>query len=272
MEHILIYSVFILIGVVAGFIGGLLGVGGGTIIVPFLSLLLPFLGYPSEYVQHSAVAVSVSCMLIIAFTAMVTQMKSKLVQWKIVIFLGSGIGLGAFVGSTIGSMVHGSVLGMLFVVYAIFMAFKMLKPQLPAVETKSNSSPLNYPLVGVLGAGIGMFSSMLGIGGGTLIVPLLSRSIDISRAIAVSSTCTVPLAFFATLGYALAKVEDVLPFNLGLIYIPAAIGISLGSIIASYAGVIMGHKLDKNLIRKIFAGVLFGTASLMLYKVLRDLF
>lgn len=263
---LLVYFLFILTGMTAGMVGGLLGLGGGIVIVPLLNIILPIIGYPAQYVQHTAVAVSIACMLFISVSSMIVHIRSGNLIWKIALTIAPTVTLGSFVGSTLGSNISGSILSLIFVSYAFIVSWRMFRSSRSDGEIKLVK--VNYPLIAIVGNGIGFFSSMIGIGGGALTVPFLSRYLPISRAIAISSTCTFPYAVAGTMGYAFSGVPDELPFNWGFIYIPAFIGISIGSVISSSFGASLAHKTNKNLLKKIFAVFLFIMALIMLQSYL----
>ena len=95
----------------------------------------------------------------------------------------------------------------------------------------------------VLGAFVGFFSGLLGIGGGSVMVPVTG-----------------------TLGYVLSGLSapDLPTSSIGYIYLPAAAGIVVTSIIMAPVGAKLSHKTPARTLRKIFAVLLYVLATQML--------
>lgn len=103
---------------------------------------------------------------------------------------------------------------------------------------------------------IGTLAALLGIGGGSIIVPyLIWHNVQIRQAIATSAACGLPPALASTLGYLISglQVEGLPPYSSGFIYWPAFAGIVLTSTIFARFGVKLAHKLPVLVLRRIFA-------------------
>ena len=158
-------------GIIAGILAGLLGVGGGIVIVPVLFFLFQTLGVSPESAMLVATATSLATIIPTSISSIRSHQQKGNVDFNLLKFWGIFILLGVLAGSWLVTRVDGTLLTLLFGIVATLSALNMLlragKPslfqQLPGTTGQR-----------VMGTSIGFFSSMVGIGGGTLSVPLLT--------------------------------------------------------------------------------------------------
>ncbi|NDP48271.1 MAG: sulfite exporter TauE/SafE family protein, partial [Sulfuriferula multivorans] len=113
---------------------------------------------------------------------------------------------------------------------------------------------------------IGAVSSWVGIGGGTLSVPfMLWHNVTLHRAIATSSAIGFPIAIAGALGYVLGgwEVSGRPAGSLGFIYLPALIGIALGSVLMAPLGARTAHRTPVRPLKRIFSILLLVLALRM---------
>ena len=113
------------------------------------------------------------------------------------------------------------------------------------------------------GVGIGAVSAVVGIGGGSMTVPLLVwRGVAPVRAVGTSSACGVAIGLASAVGYALHAPAGALPqYAVGYVYLPAAIGVAAASVFAAPYGTRLAHHLHGNTLKRIFAGFLVLVGS-----------
>ena len=124
--------------------------------------------------------------------------------------------------------------------------------------------------VGTFGAGnvIGVFSALVGIGGGTLTVPFLSWcNKTMHTSIATAAAVGLPIALSGTTGFVVNGwgVEGIPGPHFGYIYIPAFLGIISMSMLTAPLGAKLAHSLPVDKLKKIFAILLFIVGSRMLW-------
>lgn len=115
---------------------------------------------------------------------------------------------------------------------------------------------------------IGTFSALLGIGGGSMTVPLLVYSnIPTKNAVAISAACSLPIAITGSLGYLIIgwNVPQLPESSLGYIYLPALIGIMASSIFTAPLGAKLAHKLPAKILKKWFALLLIIIGAKLLF-------
>jgi uncharacterized membrane protein YfcA len=117
----------------------------------------------------------------------------------------------------------------------------------------------------LLGAGllIGGVSALVGIGGGSVTVPLLVMlGATPVRAVGSSSACGVAIALASALSYAFAAPEGLhMPEGaVGYVYLPAAAGIALASVLMAPLGARLAHRIGGPALKRVFACLLIAVA------------
>ena len=192
MWTIEIVLIMLLVGSFAGFMAGLLGIGGGMIIVPALVWIFTAYHFPAEVVTHLAIGTSLATIVITSISSMTAHNKRGGVRWDIWRKMGLGLVIGSLIGAAVAESIDGQALKAIIGGGALLVAIKML--------FFSNKEQLGKPLpsTGVqfgAGTGIGLASSIFGIGGGSLTVPYLNKNgVVMQKAVATSAACGLPIA------------------------------------------------------------------------------
>jgi uncharacterized membrane protein YfcA len=125
---------------------------------------------------------------------------------------------------------------------------------------------LGTPALGLVGAGIGCVSTLVGIGGATLTVPVLHLlGTKMRSAIGTSSTLGMAIALPGALSFALAgaHAEHLPPGSFGYVnLIAAAMLFSCGSVGVS-TGAKLTKRVDETVLRRLFALLLAVSATRM---------
>ncbi|MGE4527530.1 MAG: sulfite exporter TauE/SafE family protein [Rhodospirillaceae bacterium] len=255
-------------GAIAGTLAGVLGVGGGIVIVPVLYLLFPLLGIDPEVQMHLAVGTSLATIIPTSIMSARTHNKKGGLDWDLLKSLAPGIVIGVIAGSVFGGRARGSTLTLIFAVIALLvaahMAFKRegwtLRDALPA------GPRFRIPL----GCFIGGFSVMMGIGGGTLSVPILSSfAVPIRRAVGTASAIGLIIGLPGTVGYIVSGLGDphLPPFSIGYANLLGFALIVPTTMLTAPIGARIAHAIDPVLLRKAFAFFLFVTSCRMFWGV-----
>lgn len=265
MPELEIIIAFILLGSVVGFTAGLLGVGGGGIMVPVLTTIFLYQGVPVEKVVHLALGTSMASIIFTSISSLRAHHAKKGVIWPIVKQMVVGILIGTFLATFLAASLSSLYLAIFF---ALFMAYVSLQMFMDKKPVKSMSGPGELFLVG---SGIGIISALVSIGGGSLTVPyLVSRKVDIKKAIGTSAAIGLPISIAGTLGYVINgwshTSSDSLTF--GFIYFPGVILISLISTVFAPIGARMAHRLPVPLLKKIFSVMLILLSIKMLASII----
>ncbi|MGJ4730924.1 sulfite exporter TauE/SafE family protein [Luteimonas sp. SDU101] len=258
--------VFPLLGVAAGVLAGLLGIGGGLVLIGALVWLLPAYGVPQEAAMHAALASSLASIVLTASSSARAHHKRGSVLWPTVAWMVPGLLLGGWLGSLVAVGLQGEVLRWCVALYCFLVAAQMAFGGPRGGVALADVVPRGMPMIAA-GGGIGAVSAIVGIGGGSMTVPLLVwRGVVPVRAVGTSSACGIFIGLASAAGYALHAPAGVLPAHaLGYVYLPAAIGIALASVLAAPLGTRLAHAISGAALKRVFAVfmVLVGISVLL---------
>ena len=260
----MLYVWFVIAGAFAGVCAGLFGIGGGMIIVPALVWIFTAYHFPPEVVTHLAVGTSLATIIITSISSLTAHHKRGGVRWEVWRSMALGLVIGSLVGAGIADRINGQALQALIGIGALLVALKML--------FFSNKEQLGKPLPpkGVqfgAGTGIGMASSIFGIGGGSLTVPFLNwAGLPMKQAVGTSAACGLPLAIAGALGFAWfgQDVANLPEGTIGFVHIIGFFCISAASFITAKFGAKLAHQLPAATLKKSF-GVLLIFAGGQLF-------
>lgn len=257
---LMMYVWFVIAGAFAGVCAGLFGVGGGMIIVPALVWIFSAYGFSPEVVAHLAVGTSLATIIITSISSLTAHHKRGGVRWEIWKNMAGGLVIGSIAGAAIADQIDGQVLQAMIGVGALLVAFKMLF--LPNKEQTNKPAPPASVQFGA-GTGIGVASSIFGIGGGSLTVPFLNYSgVPMRQSVGTSAACGLPIAIAGALGFAWFG-QDVtgLPEGaIGFVHVSAFICISIASFIMAKVGAKLAHQLPAATLKRAF-GILLLIAG-----------
>ena len=267
----IVYFALLLAGIASGFLAGLLGIGGGFVMVPVLILLLPTLGVDPGLVPKVAVATSLAAMVPTACSAVLAQYRRGTLDISWVRRLAPAAAIGAAIGSQLAAAVSGKWVAIVFAIYAGSIALKMLRGSAVAPHAAGRVArvigALPVPAVGAL---IGAFSSIAGVGGASLTVPfLLSARVEMKLAVAASSAVGLAIALAGGAGFATASTDTFSAASsalVGLIHWPAALMITVSATLFAPRGVSVAHMLPVVHLKRAFAAVLVGACAMTLIK------
>ena len=251
-------------GVFAGLLAGLLGVGGGIVIVPVLFFLFQNFGVSPQSAMLIATGTSLATIIPTSVSSIRSHAKKGNVDNTLLKSWALFILLGVLLGSGLVTKVDGRWLTTLFGVIATLSALNML--------FRSHKSAIAQSLPGAKGQSViagcnGFFSSMVGIGGGTLSVPILTmynypahKAVGTAAAIGllISLPAALTLLIFGT------TPGDAPIGTIGLVNLVGFVCIVPLTVLFAPVGAGIAAKLDGNLLKKIFAVVLLITGVRML--------
>lgn len=259
------FWIFPLLGIVAGVLAGLLGIGGGLVLVGALTVLLPLHGVPVEAAMHAALASSLASIVLTAASSARAHHQRGSVIWPTVAWMAPGLLLGGWLGSAFAVRVADDVLRWIVAGYCVLAAMQLLFGRNGQAGADGKPVvPRGWPM-GVAGAGIGAVSAVVGIGGGSMTVPLLVwRGVAPVRAVGTSSACGVAIGLASAAGYALNAPAGALPEHaVGYVYLPAAFGVAVASILAAPYGTRLAHRISPLALKRTFAGFLLAVAAMV---------
>lgn len=252
------------IGAVAGVVGGLLGVGGGIVLVPAFFYAFQHLGYGGPQLMQVCVATSLATIVVTSLKSVSGHNRKGAVDWAILKswgpFLVVGAAAGVLVATHLASATLQGVFGVLAGLAGLYMAFGRDSWRLGATMP-------GQPEAGVFAGAVGFLSAMMGIGGGTFGVPLMTLySQPIHRAVGTASGFGMLIAVPSVIGFLMMHVAEAPPYTLGAVSLPAfAVVIGTTQITTPY-GVHLAHVTNPRPLKRIFAAFLALVAFNMLRK------
>jgi len=273
-------------GLIVGLLSGLVGVGGGFLITP----LLIFTGVPP------LVAVATGSAQIVGTSAAGSYAHWRLgnVDFKmaILLLLGSwtGGGLGVFLARALQrSGQFGNIVTFLYVVLLGIIGVSMLIESVNAIRRRTGTSTasasknkdgktwmeklpvqLDFPVSGlrfslviplVLGVGVGVLTSLMGVGGGFIMVPIMIYMLKMPTKVVVGTSLFQLLFTTAVVATMQAGINHAVdPF--------LALALILGSVLGTHWGTILGVRLPAEQLRLVLALVVVGVAIKMLWGLL----
>lgn len=272
MDFIVQYAPWILAmavtGIVAGFVAGLLGVGGGIVIVPVLDLVLSAFHVDPSIRMKVAVATSLATITATSWASAKSHRQHKAVDFELLKTWGPAIFCGVVAGTFLAGLVDGRVLTWVFAITALVVAANMI---LRADSHKLYDGFPNSPVKAALGVVVGLISAMMGIGGGTLSVPILTAfGTDIRRAVGTASAIGFIIAIPGTIGYIIAgwNVPGLPPFSLGFVNLAALIAIIPLSMLTAPWGAKAAHAIPRKYLAYGFGAFLLLTSAKMFFTLL----
>ncbi|WP_409431823.1 sulfite exporter TauE/SafE family protein [Litorimonas sp. RW-G-Af-16] len=275
LQYLPLILTLLAVGAVAGLSAGLFGIGGGAVMVPALFFAFTALGIPEAVTMHCAVATSSAIIIVNAVRSVRSHQSHGAVDWDLLwpknplLSYALWIGLGAFIAALwLAPRLSGEVLTILFAAVASLVALQFifgrpdwqLRPTVPGGLARP-----------VIGGGVGALSSLMGIGGGSLTVPLMSIcGVPIHKAVGTASGFGLAIALPATIGFVISGwgVAGRPPFSLGYVN---GLGFALVASVAFLTipmGAKLAHAMSQRKLKLVFGICLLLVALNMARKAL----
>jgi uncharacterized membrane protein YfcA len=248
-------------GLVTGFLSGLLGIGGGGIIVPVLYEVFRISGVSDSIRMQACVATSLAIIVPTSIRSARSHWRHAAVDFTVIRRLGPWVVLGALLGVLIASHAPAKALEGVFVASTLFMAYRMAFGNGPAI---ANQKLPGLPLDALAGGGIGLISTLIGIGGGAYVTAYMKLyGWPIHTAVGTASGFGPIIAIPAMLGYIIAGWDNHagVPLALGFVSLAGAIVIAPVTVLAAPLGVKVAHRLSRRNLEYAFIAFLLTVAA-----------
>ncbi len=270
MSPELIWFVLALIGagLFAGFVGGLFGIGGGVVIVPALYLVFTSLGVDEAVRMHVAIGTSLSTIIATSWRSLAAHTKAGAVDFAVLKSWAPWITLGALLGGLAAGVADTEVLLIIFGAGLLLIAAQM------ALSSPNWRVWQDLPrgvARGLIAAGIGALSAMMGIGGGAFGVTVLTLcGRPIHQAVATASGFGAAIALPAALAYIIMGwgQAGLPPWSLGYVSLPGFVVLAALTALTAPIGARLAHRLPQLALKRAFAVLLALVALNMLREAL----
>jgi len=240
-------------GFFSGLLAGLLGVGGGIIIIPVVFYILKNFNYSTDIIMRVAIASSLAVIFFTSISSMYSHYKLNNINILILKKWFIGVIAGSICGALFASFINGSMLVIFFVIIASFISLNML---LNVNIVIAKDLPKNLLLNNIISFLIGYFTVLIGIGGGSFSVPILTAfGKNIHQAVGTSASIGFFIALPGFITYILTGwlVTDIPSYSIGYVNLPIVLSVASISILTAPLGAKLSSKIDKIILKKIFA-------------------
>ena len=250
---------------VAGFFAGFFGIGGGIITVPCLFYIFSSIGIDKSLVMHLSVGTSFAIIVPTAMMSVYTHYKHKAVDLNILKTYGIFVVIGVIIGAFSAALMETKSLVLFFslIIYLLALNLIFLKDK-TKIKIKFNLFQRT-----IFGFVVGFISSLMGIGGAIMNVPILKFvGYTINKAIGTAASIGFLISIFGTIGFLSTGIimQKNIPLSSGFINIPAFLIFIPITIIMAKIGATTVHKMRREIIAKLFGLFLIIIASRFLYE------
>ncbi len=255
-------------GFLIGTMAAMTGIGGGAFIVPLLTLIYAF-------APANAVGTSLTTIIFTAIASTISYSRQKRIYYKTGLILATMTAPGAVLGAYLTSIIPPRTLGLIFGFFLIFVALRMIidfklfrkknaKADKDVCDTVARSEKELFESKTKLLTGValsffgGLASGLLGIGGGALLVPIMTFAMSMSIHVAVATSMLTMI---------ITSMSGVLQhYALGNIRFEYALPIALGTVLGAQLGAYASKRLSSKNLRRVFGLMLIIVSIQMIIK------
>ncbi|TMQ60572.1 MAG: sulfite exporter TauE/SafE family protein [Candidatus Eisenbacteria bacterium] len=239
-------------GLLAGALGGLMGVGGGILLVPLLVHLV-------HVEQHEAQGTSLAFITVTALVAAIPYFLQGNLDFALALYLAVGAVPGVLAGAALARKLTARKLRQAFGILILATAVRILVAAPSHADAHRVWAP---PWNILLGAVVGALGGLLGVGGGTILVPILVLGQRIPQHVAqgVSLLMILPTGIVGALSHARHGhvVRALLP------------GLMAGGAAGALLGALLAHRIEASFLSRLFALFLVPVSAQMIFGRRRD--
>ena len=252
-------DIFILLGTgaVAGFAGGMLGLGGAFIMTPLQYLVYTNMGLSTDVAIKTAFGTSLLVVLSTAISAAWRHHREQAVEWRVAFIMGVCGLIFALVGATLATHISGTALKITFGVIALASSVRIFIATRERIEAEPGNRPLLWAIWAIP---VGLFSGLLGVGGGILLIPILVIILKFKMHHAVANSLAIMIftSIGGVIGYIIngIGVADRLSCSVGYVNLTSWILLAVPAAVLAQVGAAATHRMPRKLLMYIFVVVL----------------
>lgn len=267
-EHLIALLVLLAAaGLLAGFLSGLLGIGGGGVLVPVLYEVFGVAGVPEDVRMHVTLGTTLGVIAPTVFRSFSAFRARGTVDIDVVKRMGPWIFLGVIAGIIIAYYASSEALRWIWVVFGTALAAKMY---LGRDDWRIGDKLPRPPWLEGAAAIIGLISTLMGIGGATFTVPLLTLyGMPLLKAVGTATGIGTVIAVPGIAGYIISGwgEPNLPPLSLGYVNLGACVIAPLAVLTAPW-GVKVAHGISKRKLELAFAVFITTVVARFLWTLL----
>ncbi|OAJ34395.1 sulfite exporter TauE/SafE family protein [Piscirickettsia salmonis] len=265
----MIFIAYIIAGIFTGILSGWVGAGGGIIIVPVMLWLSAQQGVSTTLSMHLAVTTSLGFIMVNSLYTTFHHYRSRNLVVSLFKHIVAFVIIGALIGGQLDKIIPVFFVKTLFIIVIISVLIQSFFNRIS--QTEQSSTQPTYPGVlsrAIMGFSTGMLSSLVGIGGSAITNPYMQyHRYPMKKSAAMSTALAFPMGLFALSSLLAASVGMAgLPSgSFGYVYLPALIGLLIGSFLGSPLGVWMVKRVSEQTSLWLFRIVLLAVIIQMIH-------
>jgi len=256
---ILFIFLLILGGATAGTFAGILGIGGSIFLVPLQFYLLTRAGYPPDVALKVSIATSLFFTFPTSFSSAYNHSKKKTVLWNKAVLMGLFGFSFSFIGAYIASFLDAAYLSIVFGLVVLSASLKFIFGRSDTDEPDAMSQ--NPILFAFCGAVMGLLAGLTGIGGGLVLIPLITVVIKmpLRQAVGTSSATIIFTALGGVLSYILNGIDAIglPPYSFGYINLIMWTALVIPGVLMAAVSAKHFHRLNQKYVKAVFSLVTF---------------
>jgi uncharacterized membrane protein YfcA len=266
---------FLSAGFAAGMVAGMAGVGGGIVFAPVLYFLFEATGVSPAIIAPLTIGTSLLCTLVASMASAAWHHRKGAVRWQLAVAVGISSSIAVLLTTllvTTKPWYDGDIFQVLFGLLLVAVAARMLlEPAVTHSDDAPDIIPTRLALIG-LGSAAGAVAAAVGVGGGIVLVPALTRlfGVPIRQAVATSSGAIIFIASLGVFTYVVAGHGQTLTPStaVGFVDIPRGLLLSLPAIASTRLGASLAHRINPRTLRWTFAAVAVIVAARLVTRAL----
>ena len=259
-------------GAFAGMVAGFMGLGGGAILTPLCLVIYPAMGVGDDSLIRVIFGTNMFLVTVFSLSAVSRHLGAATIDRRTILVMGIPAIFGAVAGSWTSSIVQAAALKS---AYAVLLLLSSL-----LIVTRGGTKPTSgkdHALIPrrfkpLLGFAAGFVGSLLGLGGGILMIPglILLFAYPLDRVAATSSSVIIFIGLTGMGAYmwygagAGAAAVGLPGWSTGWVWWSAAIPLALGGVPMARVGAWLNAKTHDRILKRVFGAVLFIIAIKLL--------
>jgi uncharacterized membrane protein YfcA len=247
---------FLSTGIIAGLLSAIFGIGGGLVVVPALYWAFKLQGMDPSFTMQMAVGTSLAIMIITTINSAWSHHKKGNVIISAVKPMLLSMFIGVILGVIASRFMHAEFLRYVFIAFLAYTILNALfKKGFTAQYTMADFKMPAAWVSHLVGFFTGFLSVLLGVGGGTITMQFYRQAkMPMRNASACVSALIPVVAIVGTIGYLFTgwNIANLPQYAWGFIYLPALVGVVIGTLIGVPVGAKWVHKLPDRITARLF--------------------